>query len=475
MSRVTRRGLIQTGIAAAAGAALGGFGARAWKESRKIRPVGNVVFILIDTLRADHLGCCGYTRATSPNIDALAAQSAVYLRNKSQSSLTTPSMASLFTSRLLLEHFVPPDMPTLPAILKRAGYRTIGIQSNPWLDQKRGFTRGFDDYRMLAPEGSETELLEWEKKTVDRNVFYADAEAVFQAARRAIESLDAARPFFLYLHYMDVHGPYVPKDEFDVFSAARTTFSEKLRVSSDFMTRSEDFLAKVDRLKDTVIALYDGEIRGADHSIGNILTLLKDKGLYDRTTVIIASDHGEHFGEHGRVQHANGLYEEVLHTPLIAKSAGQSQRSDRKFLTSNADIARAILFEVGFKPYHVAPYALEGRSLQGVPSDAPELCKAALIAHDFKDGYFSVEKEGFKLIVETGMEPAAARPDRFMLFNTWKDPSEDVDLSKSTPSKVEELIACLERYRKKPLKRTDIEKTMTREEREKLEALGYAN
>jgi len=471
--RITRRQILKTGIAgAAAGAAA--LSVPAFNYLTRRDPTHSVVFILLDTLKAGHLGCYGYGRDTSPNIDALAKQSAVYLRNKSQSTLTAPSMASLFSSRLLLNHFIPDIVPSFPEVLQRAGYRTIAIQTNPWLDEKRRFTRGFEVYRTLLPKGEDAGLEDWETRAADSNVFYADAEAVFDAAREAIEALDGKRPFFLYAHLMDVHGPYIPGPEHDVFSTVKWTFGEQVKMSGDFVrTSGRELEATIARLKDDIIALYDGEIREADHFVGNLIGLLREKGLYEDSFIVVASDHGEHFGEHGRVQHGNSVYEELLHTPLIVKNPGQAAKEEVDFLTSNVDIAPTAIAGAGFDRRRLRRMGWRGRVLGDVTGGGTEMARAALLAHAFRDGYASVEKDGWKLIDETAKSESGEVTERVMLFNLWKDPKEATDLSATNAEMLRQLAAELKGHRGQGLRTAQIEKPVSPEEEKRLKALGY--
>ncbi len=465
--------MIKAGLASLAGVGAGMAVPRLWRYMDRPRAGKNIVFIVVDTLRADHLGCYGYGRDTSPNIDDLAGKATVYLRNKSQSTLTTSSMASMFTSQLLLSHFVPEVLATLPGLLSWAGYRTIGIQTNPWLDEKRGFTRGFDRYERVLPARVAEQLVDWHLKDAEVNGFYCDAETVFEKTREVIGAQRQGEPFFLYIHFMDVHGPYVPKDDYDLWSGENRTFAEKLRLSGDFITPGADRPLRIAALRESVEALYDGEIREADHAIGNIITLLADQGLYDDTCIVVASDHGEHFGEHGLVQHANSVYEELLATPLIVKAAGQTAKEEKKFLTSNVDIARTILSHGGFRERHLSGLGVRGRVLETVRNEDEEICRAALVAHQFKDGFYSVEKEGMKLIVETRILDDDTQTEDSMLFNLWKDPREETNLGKSDAAMAAALMPELRGYKKgRPVER-EIERAVSPEEEAQLKALGY--
>jgi arylsulfatase len=361
--RFSARGAIATAIAVvAAFCAAAGAGAL-W--SPRYRPVATergdlgvrrddapdlcIVLLLIDTLRADRLSCYGYGRKTTPNIDALASESLLLGNNKSQSGMTVISMASMFQSRYTTSTSLPPgrgqDGATLAEVLQSAGYRTLGVQTNPGVNRRRGYGRGFDKYTMLLPEG-ETGVLTgtgWTAE-VKRNVFYVEAEEIARTCEEILSTADEG-PLFLFAHFMDVHGPYIPHEEFQVFGGRVYGLSEAIALSGDWVGRARGGdPADALPLKTDVEALFDGEILQADAAVGRILDALRKAGVYDNSFVIVASDHGEGFLEHGRVLHANSLYEELVHTPLIMKIPGRGPgRYDG--LTRNVDIAPTI-FEV---------------------------------------------------------------------------------------------------------------------------------
>jgi len=497
--KVTRRSLLKSAAATAAGAIAGGTAVPVFDYVTRPRPNANIVLIVVDALRPDHLGCYGYSRPTSPNIDALASGSTVYLRNKAQSSLTAPSMSSLFTGRLLLTHFIPEWTSSLPEILESCGYRTIAVQTNPWLDTRRGFTRGFDSYNYLVPEGTKETLLDWNKKEHSgSNPFYTDAAGVTQAVKSALDSViikppplpsassnsalsgrvspyPTAERFFLYIHYMDVHGPYIPKDAYDTFSAAPSSFGEKLRISQSFVnTGLQGAGQDAARLKDAAIALYDGEIREADDSIGSVLKMLKDMGLYEGAMIVLTSDHGEAFGEHGQVQHGGSLYETQIHTPLIIKSPGQRANAESKILTRHIDVVPTVLGACGFRRRHMARYRLRGRPLQDASFDESEISRAALVmsSDSGTHSYFAVEKEGFKLIAQAD-DQDGVKKERMMLFNLWADPAETTDLSAGQASKIAELLWDLPSGGKLKVAAADLTKPVSREQEDRLRSIGY--
>jgi arylsulfatase A-like enzyme len=248
----------------------------------------NVVFIMIDTLRADRLGAYGYERPTSQSMDTLASRGILFKNALSQSSWTKSSMASLWTGThpanngIVRYDHVLPDAAVLPAeLFEQAGYRTAGIWRNGWVAPNFGFGQGFDFYLNPKP-GTERQRMQ-SRKPGGRALKGTDEDLVVSA----LEFLDnfGREKFFLYLHFMDLHQ-YVYDEE-----AAR------------FGTSYSD--------------VYDQAIHWTDRLIGLILNRIDELGGLANTVVLIASDHGEAFLEHGFEGHARDLHSEVVNVPII--------------------------------------------------------------------------------------------------------------------------------------------------------------
>jgi arylsulfatase A-like enzyme len=279
----------------------------------------NVVLVSIDTLRADHLGCYGHENPTSPRIDALAASGTRFARAWSTSSWTLPSHVSMLSGRSLLGHGVlgestiPAGVPMLAEVLRGAGYRTAGFVSAPYLSSQFGFARGFDLYDDFSvPFTPERESREQAQTTVSSPLLYPQVERWLRETARA--------PFFLFVHFFDVHYDYVPPPPYDTMfdpdyqgTMTGENFHENPRIRPGMPARDLEHL----------LALYDGEIRYVDGYIGRTLDLLAELGLADDTLVVLTADHGEEFLEHGDKGHHRTLYEEVVHVPLIVAWPGR--------------------------------------------------------------------------------------------------------------------------------------------------------
>ncbi|MFQ5665226.1 MAG: sulfatase [Candidatus Binatia bacterium] len=296
----------------------------------------NVVVIVVDTLRADHLSSYGYARATSPNLDRIAREGVVFENACSTSSYTLPSHASLLTGRYPYEHGVgwaaPRALfhsryPTLGEVLRSRGYRTAAFSANLfWFTRSEGFGRGFihfDDYfGSVADMAGRTLYGRAADKLVLPRLGFDDilgrkrAADVNRAALRWI-GRDADTPFFVFLNYLDTHDPYLPPQPY------RRKFSRWQKpggVLNVHRGRGHPRLTR-DQLQGEIDA-YDGAIAYVDDQIAQLLAALQERGLADNTLLVITSDHGEAFGEHGMLLHDNSLYREVIHVPLVFRWPG---------------------------------------------------------------------------------------------------------------------------------------------------------
>lgn len=289
----------------------------------------NVVFIVIDTLRADHMGLYGYERPTTPVLDELASRGIVFDSVISQASWTKTSMASLWTATypanngiLRFDNVIPPEA-TLPAeIFKQAGYRTAGIWRNGWVAANFGFDQGFDIYHRPRP-GSEAEL----RRGPGPPLLGGTDEDIFTAAQDFLSRFGQEK-FFLYCHLMDLHQ-YVFDEEADEFG---TSYLDS----------------------------YDMALDWTDRVIGVIVSKLDEIGVLDRTVIAIASDHGEAFMEHGLEGHGRDLYRELVHVPFVIVPPLILDRQIRIPTTiGNVDIWPTLLDLVGLPPME----GVDGRSM----------------------------------------------------------------------------------------------------------------
>lgn len=298
-------------------------------------PPPNVMLILVDTLRQDHLSLYGYARNTSPRIDALGASGVVFENHLSHASQTVPSIVSIMLSQLPAEHgFVHrratwfsvhpphyrPDLIFVPEVFRAAGYRTGAFIANPFLKARRGFDQGFDQF--VYEEGDGSVLIEQASGWIARQVEQDKA------------------PFFAYIHLMDVHNPYEPPDEYrDLYPGPP---GSKLVYSNG---PAED--TRGDDLQHT-IGLYDAQIHHVDRLVGALLDSLEAANVMEKTLVVFTSDHGDEFLEHGGMGHGTHVYGELVRVPLILALPGRIAAGRRvSHLTQHIDLAPTLLTIAG--------------------------------------------------------------------------------------------------------------------------------
>lgn len=264
-----------------------------------IHPRYNVILIMVDTLRADHLPCYGYELNTAPNICSFANEGIIFKNMFSQSPSTKPSIASLFTSTYPTQHKVVynndrlnDDFVTLAEILNENGYYTLAVNDNPVIKTRFNYNQGFNVWHDIEIKNADI---------VNKTLF---------------EELDKDQkgPYFIYVHYLDAHHPYVAPQPF--YKYFNNDYDGK--VKGDKPISSGYFRDKPKELRQLML-FYDNEIAYLDSRIARLFDKLKQKNLYDNSIIIITSDHGEMFMEHGHLQHSNGLYSEVINVPLIIK------------------------------------------------------------------------------------------------------------------------------------------------------------
>jgi arylsulfatase A-like enzyme len=294
----------------------------------------NVLVIVVDTLRADHLSTYGYARATSPNLSRIAAQGVLFQNAMAPSSWTLPSHASMLTGLYPHEHGTTymgssllPHIPTLGEAFQRLGYRTAGFSASTYFFSRRtGMGRGFihfeDDFESPAsafPQtyyGERLEQLLYRLHIAKDRIGRRNARQINQHALRFMAS-GPHHPFFVFLNYYDVHDPYLPPDPY------LHRFTSVAHPSAPIPQAWDWFASLTPEQRQAEMDAYDGAIRYTDTELGDFLRQLHQGGLDKNTLVVITSDHGEEFNEHGFMDHLNALYRELIHVPLIFWQPGK--------------------------------------------------------------------------------------------------------------------------------------------------------
>ncbi len=359
----------------------------------------NILFVSIDTLRADHMGIYGYGRNTTPSIDAWAKDAVVFENAQASASWTLPGLASVLTSYFSSTHRcwsfdsrLDPSFTTLPEILTDAGYDTLAVTSHVFLAPRYGLQQGFvhfDDEFAHPTEDPTTAIT---------------SEMVSDKGIRFLEDKSRAPdqgPWMLWLHYFDPHGVY----------------NLHPGISEEFGTVEE---------KDR----YDGELRFTDLHVGRVLARLAELGFEERTLVVFLSDHGEEFLDHGGLRHGHALWRELVRVPLIVRVPGVEPRRVSE-LVRTVDILPTVL---DFVPPLAAPEGIEGVSL--VPflegrqrAPLPALAEIRLQEVASLD---CVIEGRYKLIVNS-------RDGVAQLYDTEADPRETKNIAAENPEVVAEL------------------------------------
>lgn len=454
-----------------------------------IRP--NLILIVMDTVRADHLSLYGYPLDTTPNLRALAQDAAVYPNAMSASDITLTSHASLFTGMYPSWHGAycqPPEaaygrelaarVPTLAELLKRGGYETLGAAANLYLRSDFGLERGFDQFRIPRPvpllmdesrymlRRGMRRLLSLAFDTAQFDRLYAFGEDINSELFAALESrARPTAPFFAFVNYMDAHYPYVPPAPFnDRFSGKRP------RITQDDLEREQDLIARGKSepagYRPHCESQYDGGIAYIDRQIGGITAWLKRHNAYENTMIVVTSDHGESFGERRRVGHANSPYQNLLHTGLLIKYPRTAHREIVTTPASLTDVAPTVLAALGLP----VPAAMQGVDLAAArprPIYAETFVCPVMHSPDCPDGCIA------KTIVEWPLKFIATGNGARELFDLAADPTEQRNLFIREPAKAAALRANLADWAKTLPAQTRQTKQLDPRTRAQLEGLGY--
>jgi len=294
----------------------------------------NILLLVMDATRSDHLSCYGYHRSTTPHLQRLAEDGMLFQNAFSAAPWTPPSFASLFTGCYPSRHKVSgknlvfdKDLVTLPQVLLENGYNTSCFSTTASINIVRGFSKGFDNFVEIWRRSKE--IRDFDIKnigTIVKKVVYGRDKYTYYMNRMIQKWIKrnslSGKPFFICAHYHNPHSPYKPPKPFNKAfceAAANQYDGEKL----NFLSRrgGYSYMAKqvsvTEEEFDIIKTWYDGEIAYLDFRINELIQYIKDLGLYENTLTIITADHGENFGEHGLMYHQFCLYDTLIHVPLV--------------------------------------------------------------------------------------------------------------------------------------------------------------
>jgi len=372
----------------------------------------NVVLLIIDTLRGDHVHCYGYPRSITPTLDSLASEGTMWAYCQGQAAWTLPAIATIFSGLPERAHLagmrdgrlygLDPQLEVLPELLGRRGWETVGVYNVPVLGPGYGFDQGMDH---VDTQGCRLAV---------------DADVINSKFLQWLEdgwSGDA--PFLAVLHYFDPHYPYDPPSPYDgMFTPAGhpsthwATAPTKMLLNANRLGRlgEEDHR----RLED----LYDGEVAFCDAEIGKMLVELRSRGLAEGTVFIVVADHGEEFREHGGLLHGFSLHREETRVPLLISGPGFRGGGMDSTVVSQMDILPTVLEAAGVE--ESGPWNHWGVSLMGEPAEDRVLPSSGFASSEA--GTYIAVRQGDRRLFWDHTE------DRAVLFDLYSDPMEQESL-----------------------------------------------
>ncbi|MFH0985684.1 MAG: sulfatase [Candidatus Omnitrophota bacterium] len=421
---------------------------------------GNVIFITLDALRADHMSCYGYPRNTTPHMDKLAREGALFTQAISVSSLTISSVPSIMTSTYPDAHrirefgdLLDPSIISLGGALKENGFFTgaITAQLFPHL-----LFRGDFLSTKVQLDAKADQMTDWAIEWLERH---------------------KNKRFFLWMHYFDPHGPYTPPAPYDTMYLEDKFYKKGEEVP--LLDRKRGGFGgipgyqaqRASKDKNFYIAQYDGEIRFADEQIGRLVKALEAKGLSRKTTIIISADHGESMGEHGYYfDHGASLYDALVRVPLIIyHPAMKPLKRVIHQQVSLVDIMPTILGITKAKPPRQA--RMEGADLMPLITHG-KTYENAYVFGEYFDGeaqQYALRSNEWKLIYEKKL-------GHYELYDLRKDPGEEKNVFGEDPEHSKMLARQLNAFIERPMEKTDGKRTeLSEENQEKLRSLGYLN
>jgi len=432
------------------------------------QPPRGAILISVDTLRADHLGCYGYERATSPAIDGLAARGALFEEVVSSAPWTVPAHMSMLTGLYPRTHGVdahgkvlPSETKTLAEHLAAEGFATAAIVNGPMLN-RQSFGRGFRQYDFVP-----TRVRGRPEPTLPVGSY---AVEILARAREWLAKNRASR-FFLFLHLYDVHSDYEAEPAFRAqFARPYTGVADGTsRQLHAYLERTEGEPAWGPADAQHLVDLYDAEIRQLDAALAGFLTFLDDSGLARETLVVLTSDHGEEFLEHGGVLHGTTLHREVLHVPLLLAGPGIPGGTRYRGEVSPVDLFQTLTGLLGAS----TPPGLEGIDLAAAWREPAAWPPERAVFSEARN-WPGIEEGDFRGSVREG--PWTLHFDKKsgvqQLFQLEQDPAELHDAAREHPDLVQRLQGELDAFLASGRAPLEAE-PLGEEELKALQALGY--
>jgi arylsulfatase len=423
----------------------------------------NVILIVLDAAGAPHFSCYGYSRPTTPQIDAIAAQGVLFERAYTTAVYTLAAMSSLWTSRPPEECSsprrgllpAPEGPPTLTQRLSARGVHSAGFVASARAGQAYGFHRGFSEFHEVLTAG------------------IGRAQALREAVGRWLRGGPPA-PFFLYVHFREPHFPYDPPAPFTGRFGAGAALpaangGDQAWIDAVNSGTTSPSAGQLERL----VAAYDANLAYADNELGELRRVLEAQGLWERSVLIVTADHGEALGEHGIIGHNKQVHEESAHIPLLIRFPGNGVPRGVRVteLTDPLDLAPTIAEIFGLEAGEAEPgAAFAGTSLLSLAAGGAGRgfvvtgsATGERPTYAFRDGQYTLIR--------------SLRQSRDRLFDAVTDRGERQDLSERLPLEASlaraRLFLWLANLRRPPVEEGEVQ--LTPEQREQVRALGYVN
>ena len=456
----------------------------------------NFLMIVMDTVRKDRLSVYGHHRDTTPTLEKLAKEGVKFERAFAAGPWTLPSHATFFTGLYpgrhwcnhehlwLDDHYV-----TLAEIMRAEGYVTLGYSNNPIVGGMTGLDQGFDRFvegwrpEMSAFAGAGVaQVLSWMvyPDLFPEDAGAADTEAVVERWFKDISG--TGTPFFMFINYMEAHPPMPRfKEAFRYFDSEADALVRLSKVKADFVARNSGLVKVPEEQRDALFRLYDGEIRYMDDRIGKVLETLEQEGLSDNTYVIVLSDHGEMFDEHGGLWgHERTLYNSLLSVPLIIKGPGLPPNTiidDTVSLRELPAMIMSLQKVQGPAPFLDAAIPADRDEVGGVLAEvARPVAFMKVVKKRFPGADVEHMDRRRKALISWPWKLIWDSKGDDLLYNIEKDPNETNDLTKENFSVFTRMSAEIQEYREKHPESENAGFTlppMDDQTRDKLRALGY--
>lgn len=455
----------------------------------------NVILIVMDTVRADHLSVYGYERNTTPFLNKFAENATLFKKSTASGAMTLSTHASIFTGMYARSHGAhtttddPGGKPlgdkfnTMAEILAENGYNTVGVVANHgYLSSKFNMDQGFHYYDVRCPIrfiGKTNKIFFRErvrkvsKMFVPRIVWerlHRSAETINQVTYNLLGQLkNNDNPFFLFVNYMDAHDPYIPPPPFDtLFDGKMERFSTaKFRTLEHELMLLERSITKKE--KRHLLSQYDGGIAYIDFHLEKLINRLKSDGLYENSLIIITSDHGEAFGEKNLLIHGLAAYENITSVPLIIKYPNQNKGQIVDELVSSVDYLPTVLGTIGKE----IPEYIQGTSLLEITNSA----KRNVISESYPSEYWKSLHSRFnriqRAIYSWPYKFISATDGKLELYDLSKDPNEANDLYHDDSTVAKQMDSKLKQWLDTFTPEESEPASMDRETIENLKALGY--